>query len=153
LTNKHKASSPKPPQILIDNNFSPLSIEIIKSLKKANHQAYLVGGCVRDSLVGMKAKDFDVSTNATPEEIRKIFRSSRIIGKRFRLVHVFSRNELIEVSTFRANTSNLKSTSEIVKDTDGKILRDNVWGNLEEDCVRNIAQKRRFLINSFLNIS
>jgi len=143
LTNKHKASSPKPPQILIDNNFSPLSIEIIKSLKKANHQAYLVGGCVRDSLVGMKAKDFDVSTNATPEEIRKIFRSSRIIGKRFRLVHVFSRNELIEVSTFRANTSNLKSTSEIVKDTDGKILRDNVWGNLEEDCVR-----RDFSINA-----
>ena len=143
MTNKHKASSPKPPQILIDNNFSPLSIEIIKSLKKANHQAYLVGGCVRDSLVGMKAKDFDVSTNATPEEIRKIFRSSRIIGKRFRLVHVFSRNELIEVSTFRANTSNLKSTSEIVKDTDGKILRDNVWGNLEEDCVR-----RDFSINA-----
>jgi poly(A) polymerase len=138
-----KSSSSRTPKILTENKFSPLAIEVIKKLKKNNFQAYLVGGCVRDSLVGIKAKDFDVSTNATPEEVRKIFRSSRIIGKRFRLVHVFSRNELIEVSTFRADASKANNNSGVVKDTDGKILRDNVWGSLEEDCIR-----RDFSINA-----
>jgi poly(A) polymerase len=118
-------------------------MEVVKSLKKSGFQAYLVGGCVRDLLVGIKPKDFDVSTDATPEQVRKIFRSSRIIGKRFRLVHVFSRNELIEVSTFRADAANSKNNAEVVKDTDGKILRDNVWGSLEEDCIR-----RDFSINA-----
>ena len=122
---------------------SPLAIEVVKKLKKSGFQGYLVGGCVRDSLVGIKAKDFDVSTDATPEEVRKIFRASRIIGKRFRLVHVFSRNELIEVSTFRANTSKEDNSSGVVKDSEGKILRDNVWGTLEEDCIR-----RDFSINA-----
>ena len=118
-------------------------MEIVKKLKQSGFQGYLVGGCVRDSLVGIKAKDFDVSTDATPEEVRKIFRASRIIGKRFRLVHVFSRNELIEVSTFRANTSKKDDGSGVVKDSEGKILRDNVWGTLEEDCIR-----RDFSINA-----
>ena len=113
-----KSSSSRTPKILTENKFSPLAIEVIKKLKKNNFQAYLVGGCVRDSLVGIKAKDFDVSTNATPEEVRKIFRSSRIIGKRFRLVHVFSRNELIEVSTFRADASKANNNSGVVKDND-----------------------------------
>lgn len=143
MNNKNDLSFSKPPKNLTDNKFSPLSLEIIKSLKKANHQAFLVGGCVRDSLVGIKAKDFDISTDATPEQIRKLFRSSRIIGKRFRLVHVFSRNELIEVSTFRADASKAKNSDEVIKDQDGKILRDNVWGTLEEDCVR-----RDFTINA-----
>ena len=118
-------------------------MEIVKKLKRSGFQGYLVGGCVRDSLVGIKAKDFDVSTDATPEEVKKIFRASRIIGKRFRLVHVFSRNELIEVSTFRANTSKKDDGSGVVKDSEGKILRDNVWGTLEEDCIR-----RDFSINA-----
>ena len=143
MTKKNKAPSPRTPKILADSKFSPLSLEVVKSLKKSGYQAYLVGGCVRDLLVGMKAKDFDVSTNATPEQVRKIFRSSRIIGKRFRLVHVFSRNELIEVSTFRADASKTQNNDGLVKDTDGKILRDNVWGSLEEDCVR-----RDFSINA-----
>ena len=99
---KNKVSSVKAPKLLKENKFSPLAIEVVKKLKQSGFQGYLVGGCVRDSLAGIKAKDFDVSTNATPEEVRKTFKSSRIIGKRFRLVHVFSRNELIEVSTFRA---------------------------------------------------
>ncbi|RPG38713.1 MAG: polynucleotide adenylyltransferase PcnB [Gammaproteobacteria bacterium TMED236] len=129
--------------MLKDNKFSPLAIEVVKKLKKSGFKGYLVGGCVRDSLVGIKAKDFDVSTDATPEEVRKIFRASRIIGKRFRLVHVFSRNELIEVSTFRANTSKEDNSSGVVKDSEGKILRDNVWGTLEEDCIR-----RDFSINA-----
>jgi len=118
-------------------------MEIVKKLKRSGFQGYLVGGCVRDSLVGIKAKDFDVSTDATPEEVKKIFRASRIIGKRFRLVHVFSRNELIEVSTFRANASKKDDGSGVVKDSEGKILRDNVWGTLEEDCIR-----RDFSINA-----
>ena len=138
-----KQSKVKTPKILKESKFSPLSIEIIKKLKKSGFQAYLVGGCIRDLLTGIKPKDFDVSTNATPEEVRKIFRSSRIIGKRFRLVHVFSRNELIEVSTFRANISSNENTSEVLKDSEGKILRDNVWGTLEEDCIR-----RDFSINA-----
>ncbi len=129
--------------MLKEGKFSPFAIEILKKLKQSGFQGYLVGGCVRDSLVGIKAKDFDISTDATPEEVRKIFRSSRIIGKRFRLVHVFSRNELIEVSTFRANTSKRDNGLGVVKDSEGKILRDNVWGTLEEDC-----ERRDFSINS-----
>jgi poly(A) polymerase len=89
LNKKNKASATKIPKILKESKFSPLAIEVIKKLKQSGFQGYLVGGCVRDSLAGIKAKDFDVSTNATPEEVRKIFRSSRIIGKRFRLVHCF----------------------------------------------------------------
>jgi len=143
LNKKNKVSSVKTPKILKENKFSPLAIEVVKKLKQAGFQGYLVGGCVRDLLAGIKAKDFDVSTDATPEEVRKIFKSSRIIGKRFRLVHVFSRNELIEVSTFRANTSKQDSGSGVVKDSEGKILRDNVWGTLEEDCIR-----RDFSINA-----
>ena len=143
MNKKNKASSVKTPNILKENKFSPLAIEVVKKLKQSGFQGYLVGGCVRDSLVGIKAKDFDVSTDATPEEVRKIFRSSRIIGKRFRLVHVFSRNELIEVSTFRANASKQDNNSGVVKDSEGKILRDNVWGTLEEDCIR-----RDFSINA-----
>ena len=143
MNKRNKASIVKTPKILGDNKFSPLAIEVVKKLKQSGFQGYLVGGCVRDSLVGIKAKDFDVSTDATPEEVRKIFRASRIIGKRFRLVHVFSRNELIEVSTFRANTSKEDNSSGVVKDSEGKILRDNVWGTLEEDCIR-----RDFSINA-----
>jgi poly(A) polymerase len=143
LNKKNKASKVKTPKILKEDKFSPFAIEIVKKLKQSGFQGYLVGGCVRDSLVGIKAKDFDVSTDATPEEVRKLFRSSRIIGKRFRLVHVFNRNELIEVSTFRSNASKQSNISEVVKDSEGKILRDNVWGTLEEDCVR-----RDFSINA-----
>ena len=143
MNKKIKASSAKIPKILKEDKFSPFAIEIVKKLKQSGFQGYLVGGCVRDSLVGIKAKDFDVSTNATPEEVRKIFRSSRIIGKRFRLVHVFNRNELIEVSTFRAHASKEDNSSGVVKDSEGKILRDNVWGTLEEDCIR-----RDFSINA-----
>ena len=143
MNKKNKVSATKIPKILKESKFSPLAIEVIKKLKQSGFQGYLVGGCVRDSLAGIKAKDFDVSTNATPEEVRKIFRSSRIIGKRFRLVHVFSRSELIEVSTFRANTSKKDNGSGVVKDSEGKILRDNVWGTLEEDCIR-----RDFSVNA-----
>ena len=88
---------------MINNKkISKFAISIIEDLKKNNYQGYLVGGCVRDLLCGLEPKDFDIATNATPEQIRKVFKASRIIGKRFKLVHVFNRSELIEVATFRS---------------------------------------------------
>ena len=83
MTKKNKAPSPRTPKILADSKFSPLSFEVVKSLKKSGYQAYLVGGCVRDLLVGIKAKDFDVSTNATPEQVRKILEHRELSANDF----------------------------------------------------------------------
>ena len=128
---------------MINNKkISKFAISIIEDLKKNNYQGYLVGGCVRDLLCGLEPKDFDIATNATPEQIRKIFKASRIIGKRFKLVHVFNRSELIEVATFRSGDDKNKDGN-LVKDLSGKIIRDNIWGGLEQDSYR-----RDFTINS-----
>jgi poly(A) polymerase len=128
---------------LINNKkISKFAISIVKDLQNNNFQAYLVGGCVRDLLCGIEPKDFDIATNATPEQIRKIFKASRIIGKRFKLVHVFNRAELIEVATFRSGEDSSNEGS-LVKDQAGKILRDNIWGTLEEDTYR-----RDFTVNA-----
>ncbi len=118
----------------IDRNLiSPAAIKTCEGLNKAGFKAYLVGGAVRDLLLGYKPKDFDVATNATPEEVYKIFRRSRIIGKRFRLVHVMWGSETIEVSTFRGHHQNQGDA----QTTDsGRIIRDNVFGTIEEDAVR-----------------
>lgn len=118
----------------IDRNLiSPAAIKTCEGLQKAGFKAYLVGGAVRDLLLGYKPKDFDVATNATPEEVYKIFRRSRIIGKRFRLVHVMWGSETIEVSTFRGHHQNQGDA----QTTDsGRIIRDNVFGTIEEDAVR-----------------
>ena len=118
---------------MINNKkISKFAISIVKDLHKNNFKAYLVGGCVRDLLCGINPKDFDIATDATPEQIRKIFRASRIIGKRFKLVHVFNRSELIEVATFRSGNNGFNDGS-LVTDQSGKIIRDNVWGTLEDD--------------------
>src|SRR5213079_3193559 len=77
--------------------------KVIQRLRRYDHAAYLVGGCVRDLLLGRKPKDFDVVTSATPEQIRRLFRNSRIIGRRFKLAHIFYGPKIIETSTFRAN--------------------------------------------------
>jgi len=128
---------------LINNKkISKFAISIVKDLQDKNFQAYLVGGCVRDLLCGIEPKDFDIATNATPEQIRKIFKASRIIGKRFKLVHVFNRSELIEVATFRSGEDN-SDIGNLVTDQSGKIIRDNIWGTLEEDTYR-----RDFTINA-----
>ena len=128
---------------MINNKkISKFAISIVKDLHKNNFQAYLVGGCVRDLLCGINPKDFDIATDATPEQIRKIFRASRIIGKRFKLVHVFNRSELIEVATFRSGNNGFNNGN-LVTDQSGKIIRDNVWGTLEEDTYR-----RDFTINA-----
>jgi|TARA_B100001094_G_scaffold130152_1_gene126020 poly(A) polymerase len=128
---------------LINNKkISKFAISIVKDLQDKNFQAYLVGGCVRDLLCGIEPKDFDIATNATPEQIRKIFKASRIIGKRFKLVHVFNRSELIEVATFRSGEDS-SDIGNLVTDQSGKIIRDNIWGTLEEDTYR-----RDFTINA-----
>ena len=129
---------------MIDNTkISKFAISVITELQKNNFQAYLVGGCVRDALSGIEPKDFDIATDATPEEVRKIFKASRIIGRRFKLVHVFNRSELLEVATFRSGNNGTNNESNLIKDESGKILRDNVWGTLEQDCY-----SRDFTINA-----
>ena len=125
-----------------NKKISKFAISIVEELQKNKFQAYLVGGCVRDLMCGITPKDFDIATNATPNEIRKIFKASRIIGKRFKLVHIFNRSELIEVATFRSGTDEAKDGN-LVTDHSGKILRDNIWGTLEQDTFR-----RDFTINA-----
>ena len=121
---------------------SKFAISIIKELNKNDYQGYLVGGCVRDLLCGLEPKDFDIATDATPNQIRKIFKASRIIGKRFKLVHVFNRTELIEVATFRSGEDQ-NNNGNLIKDQSGKIIRDNIWGSLEQD-----SHRRDFTVNS-----
>lgn len=138
------------------------AIKVVQTLAEAGFEAYIVGGAVRDLLLGLRPKDFDVATNATPEEVKALFRRAFIIGRRFRIVHVvFGRgrdHEVIEVSTFRAMmdaaaaeqvTGNEKtSKTELhgkshVVDAEGRVLRDNVWGPMIED-----AARRDFTVNA-----
>lgn len=112
---------------------SSAALKTCAGLQEAGFDAYLVGGAVRDLLLDFKPKDFDVATNAEPEEVKKIFRRSRIIGKRFRLVHVMWGRETIEVSTFRGHHT---STGDASVHATGRILRDNIFGSLEEDAAR-----------------
>ncbi len=138
------------------------ALSVVRTLKSAGFEAYIVGGAVRDLMVGLRPKDFDVATNATPEQVKGLFRRAFIIGRRFRIVHVVygrgRENEVIEVSTFRAYMDNAAaeqvagnektSKSELAGmkhavDSTGRVLRDNVWGPQEEDAVR-----RDFTINA-----
>jgi len=128
--------------LIKNKKISRFAISIVEELQKNKFQAYLVGGCVRDLMCGITPKDFDIATNATPNEIRKIFKASRIIGKRFKLVHIFNRSELIEVATFRSGVDEANEGN-LVTDHSGKILRDNIWGTLEQDTFR-----RDFTINA-----
>ena len=108
---------------------------------KANNLLLITSKEVNFKKGELKPKDFDIATDATPNEVRKIFKASRIIGRRFRLVHIYSRSELIEVATFRSGDTN--SDGELIKDGSGKIVRDNIWGNLNQDTFR-----RDFTINA-----
>ncbi len=109
----------------------PNALKIIKTLNANGYQGYLVGGCVRDALCGVAPKDFDVATDAPLETVVKLFRRSRIVGRRFPIVHVRFGRELIEVSTFRRSMSD-----KVVQDDKGMILRDNAFGTLQEDAFR-----------------
>jgi poly(A) polymerase len=104
-------------------------------LQERGFAAYVVGGAVRDLLLGLSPKDFDVATDADPEEVHRVFRRSRLIGRRFKLVHVLFSEETVEVSTFRARTPS-------ETDEHGRVLRDNIYGTLEDDAIR-----RDFTIN------
>ena len=102
-------------------------------LREAGFGAYLVGGAVRDLLLGMHPKDFDVATDATPEQVKQLFRNCRLIGRRFRLAHVVYGREIIEVATFRANSDDGSGDREM---EDGRLVRDNVYGSIEDDAIR-----------------
>jgi len=119
------------------SDISNAAIRTCETLQKAGHKAFIVGGAVRDLLLGLKPKDFDVATDATPDEVTALFRRSRVIGRRFQIVHVMFGRETIEVSTFRA----LRADAET--DEHGRVLRDNVWGTQAED-----ATRRDFTINA-----
>lgn len=118
---------------------SPAARRVCATLQEKGFKAFVVGGAVRDLLSGQTPKDFDVATNATPEEVRALFRRSRIIGRRFRIVHVMSGPETIEVSTFRA----MQDPQQTETDDHGRVLRDNVFGSQEED-----ATRRDFTVNA-----
>ena len=118
----------------------PKALSILKSLNDAKYDAYLVGGCVRDLLLGFEPKDFDIATNAHPEQIKAAIPSTRIIGRRFRLAHVHFGREYYEVATFRAPHDS-SDKGQVGKE--GRIINDNVYGTIEEDAVR-----RDFAINA-----
>lgn len=113
---------------------SPNALRVLYRLHEAGHRACLVGGAVRDLLAGLEPKDFDVATDATPEEVRQLFRNCRLIGRRFRLAHVVFGREIIEVATFRANIDDGSGDRQV--HDDGRLLRDNVYGTIEDDAVR-----------------
>lgn len=123
------------------------SVSVINTLQEAGYEAYLVGGCVRDLLLSLKPKDFDVATNATPEQVHRLFKRSRIVGRRFQIVHVRMGPEIIEVTTFRAHhTDDNKQVTQKDKSrqsAQGMLLRDNIFGSVEED-----ASRRDFTINA-----
>lgn len=114
--------------------FSRAALDVLYGLHKAGFDAYLVGGCLRDILTGGVPKDFDVVTNARPEEVQKLFRRCRIIGRRFKIVHVYFGRDVIEVATFRALVSEEDDRKKV--SDEGMILRDNVYGSIEEDALR-----------------
>jgi poly(A) polymerase len=122
------------------------AVKIVQRLARFDHQAYLVGGCVRDLLVGLKPKDFDVGTSATPRQVRRLFRNCRIIGRRFRLAHIyFSDGKIIEVATFRARneTGDAGDADDAADDKDLLIRDDNLFGTPAEDALR-----RDFTVNA-----
>ena len=121
-------------------SISDAALKVLYRLSNSGHRACLVGGGVRDLLLGVQPKDFDVATDATPEEIRALFKNSRIIGRRFRLVHIRFGRDIIEVATFRAHSEDSPKTE---LDTHGRILRDNTFGDIAEDAIR-----RDFTINA-----
>jgi poly(A) polymerase len=128
------------------DQIDPDAAKVVQRLRRFDHAAYVVGGCVRDLSLGRKPKDFDVATSATPNEIRRLFRNCRIIGRRFRLAHIFFGSKIIETSTFRANPRDgeeegTDSTPD-VESQDLLIRRDNVFGSAEQD-----ARRRDFTIN------
>ncbi|MFC1747575.1 polynucleotide adenylyltransferase PcnB [Pseudomonadota bacterium] len=125
-------------------NISENALKVLYRLKNAGYEAYLVGGGVRDMLLGREPKDFDIATDADPDEVKDLFRNCRLVGRRFRLAHILFGREIIEVATFRAQaTDDSQLSGDMEIEAGGRILRDNVYGNLEDD-----AWRRDFTINA-----
>ena len=144
----HPVTVPRADHNISRAQISENALKVLYRLKNAGYEAYLVGGGVRDLLLGREPKDFDVATSARPEEVEALFRNCRLIGRRFRLAHVRFGDEIIEVATFRS--SGAADTVETDEDGDrshdggtGRILRDNIYGTVEEDAVR-----RDFTVNA-----
>ncbi|MFT6300735.1 MAG: poly(A) polymerase [Saprospiraceae bacterium] len=122
---------------LSPEKISPGALKVVEQLKLSGYESYLVGGCVRDLLMNIKPKDFDVATNATPEQVKQLFSRSRIIGRRFQIVHVRAGPEIIEVTTFRAQHTDQKNQLDKSQHSaKGMLLRDNIFGTVEEDAIR-----------------
>ncbi|HYD58111.1 MAG TPA: polynucleotide adenylyltransferase PcnB [Burkholderiales bacterium] len=125
------------------DRISPAAAKVCTVLREAGFQAYVVGGAVRDLLLGIAPKDFDVATDARPEQIKPLFRRALVIGRRFRLVHVMMGPETIEVSTFRGADPQAAENAEHSRDEHGRVLRDNVFGSQKDD-----ARRRDFTVNA-----
>ncbi|APO93688.1 polynucleotide adenylyltransferase PcnB [Xanthomonas vesicatoria] len=124
---------PRDQHTISRKDISPNALRVLYRLRESGFGAYLVGGAVRDLLVGGHPKDFDVATSATPEEVKALFRNCRLIGRRFRLAHVVFGREIIEVATFRANIDDGSGDREL---DNGRLVRDNVYGSIEDDAIR-----------------
>ena len=124
---------PRDQHTISRKDISPNALRVLYRLRESGFGAYLVGGAVRDLLVGGRPKDFDVATDATPEQVKQLFRNCRLIGRRFRLAHVVFGREIIEVATFRANSDDGSGDREV---ENGMLVRDNVYGSIEDDAVR-----------------
>jgi poly(A) polymerase len=131
-------------------NISKYALKVLYRLRESGFQAYLVGGGVRDVLLKRDPKDFDIATDAHPEQIQKLFQNCRLIGRRFRLAHIYFGGHIVEVATFRASSQDSQPvTSHFQHSKEGMILRDNIYGTLEEDVIR-----RDFTINAlYYNIA
>ncbi|HEX4151721.1 MAG TPA: polynucleotide adenylyltransferase PcnB [Steroidobacteraceae bacterium] len=157
-TQIHHSVIPRPEHAISRASISPNALKVLYRLKEAGYQAFLVGGAVRDLLLGITPKDFDVATDALPEDVRRLFRNCRLIGRRFRLAHVHFGSEIIEVATFRAAAAPEREdipedsieedadsppepppeedSEHRAFDTRGRILRDNLYGSIEDDVWR-----------------
>lgn len=132
---------PRSEHTISRSNISEYALKVLYRLSKAGYEAYLVGGGVRDLLLGREPKDFDVATDARPEEINRLFRNCRLIGRRFRLAHIHFGREIIEVATFRAGHD--EENGDALTSDSGMLMRDNVYGSLEDD-----AWRRDFTVNA-----
>lgn len=131
---------PRDQHAISRKDISTNALRVLYRLRDSGHAAYLVGGAVRDLLLAGHPKDFDIATDATPEQVRHLFRNCRLIGRRFRLAHVLFGSEVIEVATFRANADDGTGEREV---EDGRLVRDNVYGTIEDDALR-----RDFTVNA-----
>ncbi len=155
LINRLRGKSPTPPALervviprdqhnISRKDISSAALKTLYRLREHGYQSFLVGGGVRDLLLGLHPKDFDIATHATPEQVKQVFGGQcQLIGRRFRLAHVRYGREIIEVATFRAHHSQADGDNHARTSNDGLILRDNVWGSVEED-----AERRDFTVNA-----